>query len=201
MLESLYLIYAYTAIILYSYTYIIYQCSIGDIHYVSISFLCICNHFVTIKMLLQRDSHVHTIQMLLEIVEMIVNSHNTLALISSALIVLNISIFLAQFPSINCFLASFLGNPFSKLLRRTKLTMVPRLRAAFFFFFSLVNTQSTVGSNTLFLCTGTGVEVEEGNNFFSACAVTPVGFLPTRSQMVMAFDTAYDCVHQLIANI
>ena len=42
-----------------------------------------------------------------------------------------------------------------------------------------------------------GVEVEDGNNFFSACAAAAVGFFPMRSQIVIALDEACDYIYIL----
>ena len=67
---------------------------------------------------------------------------------------------------------------------------VPRLRAAFFFFFSAEKTQSAVGSKALFLAVAYSVEVEaddEGNKLLNASACEVDG-LPTREQSEIAFE-------------
>ena len=100
---------------------------------------------------------------------------------------LKISIFLDEFPSSNSFLLFFLGRPFLGSEISTNFSILPRLRTAFFFFFSFVNTHSAVGSNTpLFL--GTGVEVEEAKSFFSSRAAAGDGFWSTQLQIAIAFE-------------
>ena len=75
---------------------------------------------------------------------------------------------------------------------RINVLPVPQFRAAFFFLFSAVKTQSAVGSKALFLAVIYSVEEEaddEGNKFCSASACKVDG-LPTRAQSEIAFEVA-----------